>query len=294
MYGFIVNQASGNGRGNRVWKKVERVLTEENKPFVVRFTKGPRHATEIAKELLAHSLQAVVVIGGDGTINEVATALAYTQIPLGVIPAGSGNDFARCLGIPLQYRKALLRVFSHDQKKVDLLHLGQRYCLTVTGVGFDGKVAQTANEAKYKSWLNHFGLGGFSYVVSMLEVLRTYQPTKISLTVNGEKFALSDVWLVAVANAPNYAGGISICPQAVNNDGLLNICIVHGLSKWGLIRLFVRAYNGTHVLHRNVQVLTGKEVFIHSDKPVLVQSDGEIISESPIRMEIKEGALNIV
>ncbi|WP_231686789.1 diacylglycerol kinase family protein [Bacillus sp. JCM 19034] len=196
--------------------------------------------------------------------------------------------------MPLHYKKALLRIFDQRYKRVDLLQLEKRYCLTVTGFGFDGEVAQATNKANYKRWLNQFGLGSLSYVFSMLNVLRSYRPTSIKLRVDKEELSFSDVWLVAVANSPNYAGGVRICPQAVQDDGELNICIVHGLSKWRLLLLFVRAYRGTHINHRSVHLAKGKEVFIQTSEPVSVHSDGETILDRPVHLEIKKGALKVV
>ncbi|BAB05672.1 BH1953 [Halalkalibacterium halodurans C-125] len=295
MYGLIVNKASGNGKGQRTWKKVEYELQIRNTPYLVRFTSGSGHATTIVKELLTEGVKTIIAVGGDGTINEVANGLVNHRVPLGIIPAGSGNDFARCLNIPMHYEKALHRIFENKQKKVDLLHLGQRHCLTVTGIGFDGKIAKTVNEAIYKNWFNQFGFGGLSYVLSMLEVLKDYRPTNIQITVDGKELFFSGVWLVAVANSPNYGGGIRICPEASYDDGLLNICVVHGMSKWQLLRLFPKAYKGKHVvMEQHVTLLTGKDVYVQSDTPVLVQSDGEPIMESPVRLQIKKGALSVV
>ncbi|SER40217.1 diacylglycerol/lipid kinase family protein [Salipaludibacillus aurantiacus] len=292
MHGFIINKTSGNGRGEKVWARVEKALKEKNLSYSARFTEGPKHAVELVPGLLRENIKALVVLGGDGTINEVANGLVYCNIPLGVIPAGSGNDFARCLGIPMDSLQALERILVNDPKQVDLLDLGSRYCLTVTGVGFDGQVAKTVNEAPYKKPLNQFRLGGLSYVVSMLETLTTYEPTRVHVTVDGVEKIYEDVWLVAVANSPNYGGGIHICPEASYNDGLLNLCIVHGIKKWELLWLFPQAYKGRHV--NKVTLLQGEEVYISSNPPVLVQSDGEQFMESPVYIRVEKNAIRVV
>lgn len=294
MYGFIVNRASGNGTGKKVWKKVEKELMLDSKPYLVRHTERPADTAKAVTELFDSKVKAIIAVGGDGTINEVVNRLVPKDIPLGVIPAGSGNDFARCLGIPMDYKKALRRIFENNPVKTDLLYTGSRYCLTVTGIGFDGKIAETVNRSFYKSWFNQLRLGKLTYVASMLEVLKTYKPTNVKITIDNEELFFSKVWLVAVANAPNYGGGIRICPEAVHNDGLLDICIAHGLSRWELLRLFPKAYKGGHLRDKKVSFFKGKDVYLQSDTPVLVQGDGELIMTSPVRLQIKKDALQVM
>ncbi|MFP7288782.1 acylglycerol kinase family protein [Shouchella clausii] len=110
MYAFIINRTSGNGKGDRTWKRIENILQQQNLPYIARFTEVSQHVSEIVKDLLNEDVQTVIVVGGDGTIHEVANELVHTDLSLGIIPAGSGNDFARCIGIPMNYSKALERM----------------------------------------------------------------------------------------------------------------------------------------------------------------------------------------
>ncbi|WP_158736354.1 diacylglycerol kinase family protein [Alteribacillus sp. YIM 98480] len=294
MYAFIINKTSGNGKGHRVWKRVEKILEQEDLSFVARFTEGPQHAREIVKDLNRENLKTIIVVGGDGTIHEVANELAYKNISLGIIPAGSGNDFARCIGVPMNPLKALERITANETKQVDLLHLGHQYCLTVTGIGLDGQIAKNVNDGAYKKFFNQLRLGGLSYVISLLETLRDYKPTNVQITIDGVDMTFSNVWLVAVANAPNYGGGITICPDASYNDGFLNLCIVHGIKKWELLRLFPKAYRGKHKSEKNVTFLQGKEVRVRSGTSIMVHSDGEQMAVSPIHIRIEKDALRVV
>lgn len=294
MYGFIVNKVSGNGRGGRVWKQVEKALQQKEIDYTVCYTERPRHASSLTAELLKADKKMIVVIGGDGTLNEVCGKLAYEAVPLGVIPAGSGNDFARSLGVPVNPLKALERVLASQVKQVDLLNLGKRCCLTVAGTGFDGEVARTVNKAAYKRYFNNLRLAGLSYALSVVETLRAYEPTTVRIRVDGKERLFQDAWLVAVANAPAYGGGITICPDAVFNDGLLNVCIVHGLKKWEMLKMFPKTYKGNHVKTSAVTLMQGKEVHIQSDPPVPVQADGEPFMESPVYISVEKGALNVV
>ncbi|WP_280768050.1 diacylglycerol/lipid kinase family protein [Salipaludibacillus daqingensis] len=294
MYGLIINEKAGNGKGERIWKNIAIAFRNKNIPFLLRFTERPHHGSELVRHMLEKGVTKVIVVGGDGTIHEVAKELVYKNISLGIIPTGSGNDFARSLGVPMNDVKALERIFADDVKQVDLLHLGDHYCLTVTGIGLDGSIAKHANESIYKRYFNQFRLGGLAYIASIISTLQSYEPTKVKVMMDGVVHNFSEVWLVAVANAPNYAGGIQICPEALQNDGLLNVCIVHGLKKWEVLRLLPKAYKGKHQLDNHVTFLKGEDVFIQSDPPVLVQSDGEFIMESPTHITVEKDALRVV
>ncbi|SDO48758.1 diacylglycerol/lipid kinase family protein [Alkalicoccus daliensis] len=294
MYGFIVNTTAGSGKGNKVWKKAEAALKKNGTPYLVSFTEKPQDAGRLAKDLVQRGVNAVVAVGGDGTVNETAEVLLHKCIPLGVIPAGSGNDFARSLAVSNNVDQALSRIIEYQPKKIDVLSLGDSCCLTVTGIGFDAAVAKAANESYLKKWFNAAGLGRLSYAAGVLHVLTSFSPTHMTITIDGHKRVFTDVWLTAVANAPNYGGNIRICPDAENTDGYLNLCILHGRKKWPLLRRIPSICQGKHRPNKNISFFKGKDVHIHADSPVLVQSDGEVVTETPVRVQILPGALTVL
>ncbi|MEJ8544993.1 diacylglycerol/lipid kinase family protein [Brevibacillus borstelensis] len=295
MIWFIVNRVAGNGKGCRVWKHVERILLEKQIHYNVVFTEHPRHATQIARELAKQEETSVVIaIGGDGTLHEVANGLAGSEIPLGSIPAGSGNDFARGLRIPKQSRQALEKVLSGQKRKIDIVRIHDEVFINAAGVGFDGQVAKVTNNAKYKKWLNNLGLGHLCYVLSFFKVLVRYQPAEVQLVVDEQSHIFSNVWLVAVANIPFYGGGMMICPYAQSDDGLLDVCIVHGISRWKLVTLLPRVFRGTHIYDPAVTTLTGRWMKIVSSKPLTAHGDGEVLGQTPLELTIKQEGLYIV
>jgi diacylglycerol kinase (ATP) len=294
IYYFVVNKISGNGKGLKVWKKVEKLLQEKQVNYQVRFTERPKHAVEIVKEFSSEACHAVVAVGGDGTIHDVANGLIHSNIPLGIIPAGSGNDLARALDIPMDYKRALERILRGKKRKMDVGKIDEEYCMTVTGIGFDGKVAEINNIAKYKDLLNLVRLGDLSYGLSVLHALFQYRPVRIQLKIDGEVQSFSNVWFIAIANTPNYGGGIKICPDACYDDGLFDICIVHSVTKWELLHTFPKAYKGKHVSHPSVTMIKGKQVEIIAEPPIIVQSDGEILTKTPVNVTIQKEALLIM
>lgn len=296
LYCFIVNKASANGRSYKIWKQVELILQQKKIPYIVRFTQRPKHATLLVQEAILHQNPSVIVaVGGDGTVHEVINGLADSNIPLGVIPAGSGNDFCRGLGIPLQYKKALQLLFNGERTEVDVGRFHTKYVSTVVGVGFDAEVARATNSSSYKKWLNVIRLGSLSYIVSMLKVLFYYKPADISLKIDSVHYNLQNVWLIAIANTPYYGGGLMICPKAHFRDGLFSICLVHGLSRWQFLGIFLFVFNGKHTSFSSVvKVYEGKEIEIHSFEPLMVHGDGEILGQIPARLTIQSNSLSVI
>lgn len=295
LYGFIVNRVSGNGRSFKIWNHIEKMLLEKNVSYCVRFTQKTKHATSLVEELVnKEKVDVIVAVGGDGTIQEVVNGLVGTKIPLGIIPAGSGNDFSRGLDIPTKYEQALERILKGKPKLIDIGYVNSTYFCTVVGIGFDGEVAQKTNTSIFKKLLNFIRMGQISYIVSALNVLIHYKPKDISLMIDKKLYKIPNVWLIAVANLPFYGGGLFICPKAISNDGLLDICIVQGMSKWDLLRTFPLVFKGNHISSPYIKVIKGKEIEVYSEDPVTIQADGEIIGQTPALIRIESGSLYVI
>ncbi len=296
MYYFIVNKIAGNGKGRKVWKRLEPLLQRLRIDYRVEFSESSTHAAALVRQLVVQDgKQAVlVVVGGDGTLQSVIPELIGHHVPLGMIPAGSGNDFARALGIPLNPQKALKYLIDGGIQKIDIAQTGNHYCVTVIGIGVDGKVAQTVNDSGYKKWFNYLRLGHFSYVLSLLQVLWQYRPGTVTLIVDGTEMTFANVWLIAVANFPNYGGGMNICPGASYSDGVLDICIVHGISRFELMRIFPLVFAGKHIRHSGVSILHGKVVKVLSSSPMLAHGDGELIGQTPVEIAVRTEAVHVI
>ncbi|WP_313897760.1 diacylglycerol/lipid kinase family protein [Bacillus litorisediminis] len=295
LYHFIVNKVSGNGRALKIWSKIEKLLQNKDVSYRVFFTEKPKHATLLVRELkFQENVTAIVAVGGDGTVQEVINGLVNTNIPLGIIPAGSGNDFSRGLYVPLKHDEALERILNGEPKVIDIGLVNSTYFCTVAGIGFDGEVAQKTNASIYKKWLNYVRLGQISYIFSALNVLLKYRPADISLMVDKKLYKIPKVWLIAVANFPFYGGGIAICPEAKNNDGLFDICIVQGMSKLEFLRVFPLAFKGNHTTSPFIKIIRGKEITIESPSPLMIHGDGEMIGQTPVQIKIEPSALHVM
>jgi diacylglycerol kinase (ATP) len=298
MIGFIVNPVSGNGRGTKVWRKIESTLKERNISYLAKMTRHSGEAEQLAVEMVKQeSVKLLVAVGGDGTVNEVVNGLVQADASclFGHIPSGSGNDFSRAYDLSLDPLMALEAVLSgQNTKEIDLLRINERFAVSSLGAGFDGQVAKTTNEAGYKKLFNRMNLGMFSYILSVVRVLFTYRPSDVVLEADGVRHQLPNVWLIAVSNIPNYGGGMLICPHAVPDDGIAEVCVVSNISRLSLLRAFPLIFTGAHVNHPAVRFYRGKKVVVHSDTPLIVHADGEIVAQTPIAVEVLPNKLKII
>ncbi|MBY0054283.1 diacylglycerol kinase family lipid kinase [Brevibacillus agri] len=293
MVGFIVNPVAGNGKGKRVWERIEPAVNGLGAVFSVRETLGEGDAEKLAKELIQkEGVNKIIAIGGDGTVHGVLNGIYQSgqACKFGLVPAGSGNDFARAHGIVNDPSEAVERILSEKaERRIDLMLMNGRIAANSIGAGFDAQVAKATDAAQYKAWLNRYGLGGLAYVISVLRELRNFKPGHLSLQVDGQTIDKSGVWLVTAANIPNYGGGMKICPMAVADDGLTDICVVSNASRGELLRAFLKIYTGTHVTHPKVSFFRGSQVTIETAVPLMVHADGELMGETPVQVKMLPG-----
>ncbi|MBN2909429.1 diacylglycerol kinase family lipid kinase [Polycladomyces sp. WAk] len=289
MYIMIVNPVSGNGRGRKVWERVSRLLKKEGLPYRVYFTTGRGHATVLSRQAVeSPQVKAVVAIGGDGTVHEVGNALVDTNVPLGYLPAGSGNDFAVAHRIPLDPLKAWERVLHGRSRAVDTARIGERFMIGFMGIGFDAAVAKRVNDSRWKRF------GKFVYAGGVLREWARFQPVNVRITMDGTLYDLDRVWLIAAAHIPNYAGGMQICPGAEDDDGRLDICCVRDVTRRDFLRLFPSVYRGTHVDQPFIVFRRAKQFTVSSEIPLLVHADGEVIGQTPIAVTVLPQSLKVL
>jgi len=298
MIGFVVNPASGNGRGMRAWEKVRNELIKDKIDYQVRITEKGGEARQLTKELLKNGpIEKIVAIGGDGTLNEVVNGLVDAEVDclIGHIPAGSGNDFARAYHIPMEPVEAWKCMKEGERvKSIDLLVMSDRVAVNAIGAGFDGKIAKIANEAFYKKMCNAIGLGKLAYIISMLRVLFSYLPSNIKLEIEEEVHDLKDVWMIVVSNIANYGGGMQICPHAVSDDGRAEVCVIRNINRWQLLLAFPKIFTGEHINHPAVHFYHGRNIQIKSEESLDVHVDGEAIAMTPIKVTLLANRLRII
>ena len=285
MYYFIVNPNSRSSMGQKIWQQTEVVLKERNIEYQVFFTHYQHHATKIAREL-TQDLQehTIVVLGGDGTVNEVVNGITdFSKVTLGYIPSGSGNDFARGMGLAKDPAIGLESILNPSQIRsmdVGILKYGpnsRKRCFAISaGLGFDAAICHQAMVSKVKIFLNKIKLGKLTYTLIALHRLILDQPVPMTITVDGSDTQHFDkVYFTAVMNNLYEGGGFKFCPAADSGDGILDAIVVEGLKKWQILLWLVLTFSGKHTRSRGVHIFRGKRIAIDSAKALPVHTDGE-------------------
>lgn len=296
MYLFIINPRSGGGAGGRTWLTVEGLMKERNLPYRTLFTHSADGAEALVQGALTHheDWKAAIVIGGDGTLHSILGALRGKDVPLAVIPAGSGNDTARGFGIPLATEAALEAALGDRFIDADLLSGADGLTMTAVASGFDAQVAENVNTSWYKRVCNAIGAGQLAYIIGILHTLITFKPCRVSVACDGKEHVFEKAWLVSICNLPSYGGGLLICPQAKADDGQLDVCVVHGCSRAQLLRLFPTVLKGKHVALPFVSMLRGRSVAVKFAEARPAIGDGESLGRGPLAVRCEPGALRVL
>ncbi len=282
----LVNPHAGGGRSRRVAGVAVAELRRLGVRVDVVVTRSAAHACDATKCAVADGRDAVVVCGGDGAVGGVLPALAGTSTPLGVLLGGSGNDFARGLGLPVRDPVAAARVLSRGAAGwVDLGRVGDRWFGTVVAAGFDARVNERMNAMTWPR-------GRFRYHAALIGELAAFRPLPFVLSVDGERLEC-EAMLVAVGNTVSYGGGMRICPAAVADDGLLDITVVTRISRAKLVRLFPSVYPGTHVRRPEVLTLRCRSVTLTAPS-VVAYADGERVAPLPLSCTVQPKAVRVL
>lgn len=283
---FVVNPAAGRGKGRTTWQTIAALAADHG--ATVHFTERPGHAVDLARRAADGGYDRVLAVGGDGTINEVANGLFGTGVALGLIPSGTGNDLCRALAVPRTPLDAAKLALTGAPRPIDVGEIeASRYFVNVAGVGFDAEVARATNA--YPKYLG----GTVPYILGILKTLWRFSPVPMEIDVDGRSYDRK-VLLLAVGNAQAYGGGMRILPEAVVDDGLLDICIGGDVGRMEILGLVPKLYSGRHVGHPKVEFARGRRVSIRSSIPVAVHADGDVIGELPKTFIIHPGALPVI
>ncbi len=297
----IVNTAAGSGRAGARWPALARELERAGLACDVVFTDGEGAAARLATGAARIGRPAVLAVGGDGTVHEVVNGLmaavedGYTPPPLGVVPGGTAQDFARSAGIPLGARAAVAYLARAGPRPVDVGRIdfgdgGRCYFANYAGAGFDAMVA-----ARAKAW-GHALRGALPYVVGFFAVLRGYhnQQFVVRLDDDSPLVPARRINMVIVANGSSYAGVLRMAPHADLTDGLLDVTVVGDVGRLELLAHLPLAAFGGHLRHPKVTALRARAVAISARQSTLVQADGELVGVLPARFQVLPGALQLL
>lgn len=285
-YCFIVNPVAGAGNALRVFAEAEELLKARHVDYVSLRSEHPGHATELAAEAREAGHGCIVAVGGDGTTFEVGRALLNSGTPMGILPAGTGNDFCRCLGVPLNDTPAAVEILLNSAPRaVDGAVAGGVPFCNVAGLGWDVDVLIHTERYKQK----HSGMTAYLMGIARALLGMKLRPLTI---ITEEKTITAKALIVAAGNGTHYGGGMPVTPEADPADGLLDVCLVHNVNRLNVPFLLLKFLKGKHIgLTKYVEYWRTKKVTIEAEEPVPLQRDGEVNGETPVTIEVVPGAL---
>jgi diacylglycerol kinase (ATP) len=282
----LTNPTAGMGRGAKVRDLAVARLRAAG--LTVRDLQGrdADEALDLARQCVADGVDAVVVCGGDGMVHLAVQAVATTGIPLGIVPAGTGNDVARYFDIPRKDPAAAVdRVVAGATRTIDLARSGTAYFVTVLAAGFDAVVNERANRMTWPK-------GQMRYNLATLAELRVFEPLPYLLQLDDRQVSL-EAMLVSVGNGPSFGGGLRIAEGAVLDDGLLDVVIIKPMSKPQLVRTYPKLFRGTHVHHPAYEHHLVRSVTVAAPG-IVTYADGERFGPLPLTVECAPGALTVL
>ncbi len=287
MYHFIINPKSSSGKGIRYWWTVKKELDRQNIAYTADITQHEGHATELARKICLQykGIKNIVVLGGDGTLNEVLNGIEnFDEVLLGYIPSGSSNDLARSLSIPKDPLKALSNILK--PKKFVYLDYGEilfkekdlrpRKFGCSSGIGYDANVCVEVQSSELKKKLNKFGAGKLIYLAIAIKQVLGIDFLETTVIADGiKKGAYKNVLLISGMIHQFEGGGLKMAPGADPADGKLSVCLVHGLSRIAILLLLPTIIFGKHIHIKGVEYFKCSNIEIISDRKAAVHTDGE-------------------
>jgi YegS/Rv2252/BmrU family lipid kinase len=302
----IVNPTAGVGLGGKDWPAIEQLLISEGFHFKAIITKHPFHAINLTRNLVQqHGYQKIIAVGGDGTLNEVVNGIFQqnrfptTDIMLGMITVGTGNDWGRMYEFPKKYKKAIHiikneRTFLQDVGKVKYRYDSEdksRYFINMAGMGYDALVAKKTNLMKAR------GKGGtLAYLYNLVTGLFQYENTHLHIKVDDKEVLNDKVFSLSIGICKYNGGGMMQLPNAIPDDGLFDMTVIRKTSKFRVVRNIKNLYDGSFIKLPEVSLFTGKQISITSLPPhsIYLETDGESLGNSPLDFEIVPKAVKLI
>jgi YegS/Rv2252/BmrU family lipid kinase len=283
---FIINPRSGIHSGGELPKLISALIDKNTFDVDIAHTQHAGHGEELSADAVKKNYFAVVAVGGDGSVQEAARAIAGTATLLGIIPKGSGNGFARHLGIPIRVKDALEIINRSNSKAVDVLRVNRRICINVFGIGFDGHIANLFSKMPVR--------GQATYVKLVLKRFSRFKPVELQLTADGKQHHLKS-FLITFANGSQFGNNAAIAPQADVGDGLMDVCSIKKFPFAAAPSLIYLLMKKLLDRSRYYSMFRAKEVIIHPEYPIEGHLDGEpVVLDGEVRVEVVSKCLHVI
>ena len=288
MYHIIINPTAGGNKTRRDAKLVYEYLKENNIPNKIHFSEQPKHITSIVKQLTSQKADVkLIIMGGDGTFSEALSGIVdFNKTTVGFIPTGSGNDFAHTMKLKRDPVSALKDILLENTGKVDYIQCGELRSINIIATGLDTEVLDKYNRAKVFK-------GKLAYVLSLLGVLFKFKFYKFDIRADEQEIK-GEFMLAACCNGSRFGGSLPVSPRSDITDGKINLILIHKVNRFKIPFLLLKFVKGKHLSEKwATEVLCDKVSITTLDRKQLLETDGEIYSDTPFEAEIQTGMLNV-
>jgi YegS/Rv2252/BmrU family lipid kinase len=288
---FIINPVAGNGFAKTIVPKLEEMIRKYNVEADLVFTERSGHAVELSEKYLTNGFRYIIGVGGDGTLNEIARPLINkSNVTIGLIPAGTGNDFIQILGFPNRFGENDWDVFfRRDTIAMDAGDVNGMYFLNGMGLGFDAQVAAEnyTEPGKVKKGGKH------KYIWHIIKTLLFFREKRMTV-ISGSESHETDCFINTIAIGRRFAGGFFLTPQSVANDGLLDVCMIKKLSLFERFEILLKVPEGKHIDDKRVNYYQTTGINLEFPEKVPFHVDGELSYSNKFNITIIPGALNTI
>ncbi len=298
----IVNRVAGGGKTERDWPLIDQILKKQGIPFEPHFTNRRLHASVIARNKIKEGYSKIIVVGGDGTMNEVINGvfaqkrINTTEVMLGMISVGTGNDWARMFNIPVDYEGAVQTI---KQQKTFIQDAGlvnyrknekewKRYFINIAGMGFGARVVERSNRMKDKG-----KSGPFLYFYNIFYSLIRYRAQKAEIEIDGKTYDRT-VFSLNVGIGKYNGGGMIQVPHAIADDGLYSITLIKKIGKLTVLANMKRLYNGSIVTHSKVETYMARSIQIDGSRRLQIETDGETLGHGPMSFKVIPRSIRVI
>jgi YegS/Rv2252/BmrU family lipid kinase len=283
---FIINPVSGGKKKDKVKPLILQTLDSDKFIPEFAFTQHVGHAIEITAQAISSGYQAIIAVGGDGTINEVAGEMIGSDKLFGIIPFGSGNGLARFLKIPLKTKDAIALINKLNFQTIDTAEFNSRKFVNMAGIGFDAQLSAV--------FANNKGRGLKGYLQQGIKEIIAYKPQNYQIIIDGVDYS-QRAFAVSIANSSQYGNNVYISPKSSLTDGLLDVCIIHPLGFWRLMKLSYQMITAKTDNSSLVTIIRGENIKITRENPGPIHLDGEAhLAENELNIQIKKASLKVI
>ncbi|MGV1050138.1 MAG: diacylglycerol/lipid kinase family protein [Solirubrobacterales bacterium] len=282
---LLVNPHSAGGKTLKLLPRVEAALDARRAEFRVQRTKGIEHGIDQALAAIEGG-ELPVVMSGDGLVGAVGGAMAGSEVPLGIIPGGRGNDLARVLGIPDEPEGAVETILAGQSRRIDVGEANGKRFLGIVSVGFDSEASRVANETRFLR-------GNLVYTYALVRTLIGWKPARFTIVI-GEQRTRATGYFVAVANSRAYGGGMYIAPEADLEDGEFDVVTIGEVGRLRFVANLPKVLKGTHLGEEEVSVARARRLTLEASRAFPVYADGEHLTELPVALRVLPRALSVL